>query len=356
MSVHAKDGKLLDDIVALAIQNCRCCEIGIKGRVRGRPPLTPYWVLAAMIAVGIILRKKSKTSQYTWWDSHRSQFARWFANEKFPGRSTFFDRYRKTNELFCAAIKQQGEAAIKKGWADAICVSVDKSLIAARGRKVPYNQRTTKKSCKRVDKDASWGYSKHHGWVYGYSIEVVLSSSKTKANWPLLASADIASRSEHKSFPEKIPHLPSQTEYALADAGYDSNAIGEAVEESGKQAGVKRRFLCPEVPRPNNGKSRKATSRQSKERQLKRKLRDKRRAFLRSRKGKSLYARRKTTIEPFNNHFKELFDIHVRVWHWGLDNNRTQLTGAVFAYQLLLTLNHKRKRKNACIKWILDAL
>jgi len=38
-----------------------------------------------------------------------------------------------------------------------------------------------------------------------------------------------------------------------------------------------------------------------------------------------------------------------RVWHRGLDNNRTQLLAALFAYQLLVRYNHRRGHKNGQI-------
>lgn len=53
------------------------------------------------------------------------------------------------------------------------------------------------------------------------------------------------------------------------------------------------------------------------------------------------------TVEPFNERFKTLFEFHDRVWHRGLDNNRTQILAALFTYQLLLAYNRTRGRNNA---------
>jgi hypothetical protein len=61
-------------------------------------------------------------------------------------------------------------------------------------------------------------------------------------------------------------------------------------------------------------------------------------------------------VEPFNSWFKELFDLEQKVWHRGLDNNRTQVLAALFSYQLLVRYNHRCGKKNGCIRWILDAL
>ena len=50
------------------------------------------------------------------------------------------------------------------------------------------------------------------------------------------------------------------------------------------------------------------------------------------------------------------YELEGRVWHRGLDNNRTQLLTAVYCYQLLVRFNHGQGRENGCICWILDAL
>ena len=81
-----------------------------------------------------------------------------------------------------------------------------------------------------------------------------------------------------------------------------------------------------------------------------------RRSRLQQPRFRRLYARRGKTIEPFNDHFKRLFDMHDSTWHRGLDNNRTHILAALFSYQLLVRYNHRRKRKHAQIQWILDGL
>ena len=67
MSSHAKDGKLIEEIVSIAAKICRSSESDIPGTRVGRPPVVPYWVLGTMITVGVLLRKRSKSAQYAWW-------------------------------------------------------------------------------------------------------------------------------------------------------------------------------------------------------------------------------------------------------------------------------------------------
>jgi len=356
MSKHAKDGRPLEEIVAIAIKFAMAAELELPRTGPGAKPTVPDWVLAVMVAVGVLLRKKSKNAQHGWWCDHRAEFQRWFSGQPFPGRSTFYDRYRRVWKLFQKAIDLQGQEAVDKGWANAEVVAADKSLIAGRGRPWGPGDRRRGHVPKRVDRDTTWSYSKHHGWVQGYSFEAVVTATAKGACWPLAASCDTASGSEQKSCLSKFDRLPHETTHVLADAGYDSNAVAESVERQADGRRTGRRFLCPEVPRPNNGKPRQKKSRQSHERQRHRRWREERRVYFHSAVGRRLYARRKTTVEPFNSHLKLLFDLEDRVWHWGLDNNRSMVLGAIFAYQTLLTFNHRRKKRNRCIKCILDRL
>lgn len=355
MSTRATSGTLLDQLVALCIPLCQQAQDACPRHGPGRKPTIPDWVLAVLILVAIFLKKKTKTAQLRWWQEHRAEFARWLPGQPFPSRSTYFDRYHRAYRLFQAAIVLAGRVAVEEGWADARCVAADKSLIAGRGRKWDAVDRRAGRVPRRVDSDTTWSHSQHDGWVQGYSFEVVVTAPATGVSWPLVASVDTASRAESKSILEKIPELPEPTRFVLADAGYDSNAVGEAVEWQGPRR-TGRRWLCPEIRRPNTGKTRQPHNRETRERQRRRRWRDERRRFRESRRGRSLYGRRKTSVEPFHAQLKHLFELEDRVWHWGLANNRTTILAAICAYEVLLTHNHRRGRPRAQLQCLLDAL
>jgi len=353
MGKRAKDGALLEEIVSLAVPVCQQAEQSCPRGGPGRRPEIPDWVLAVMIMICVSLRKKTKAAQFTWWTQHAADFARWLPGQRLPSRSTFYDRYRRTHRLFRQAIRLQGEQAVARGWIDATLVAVDKSLLEGQGE--PWSPRDRRWGHVRrgVDPDTTWGYSTHHGWVQGYSFEVVVTATGS-VPWPLIASVDTASCSEQKSFREKIADLPETTKYVAADSGYDSNAVAEAVEwQDGCRTG--RRFLCPEVPRPNNGRPRQPHSRQSRSRQYHRRLREERRRFLETARGRKLYARRRS-VEPFHAQLKHLFDLRERVWHRGQENNRTMVLAAICVYQLLVTYNQLHGRPLGRLQCLLDAL
>jgi DDE family transposase len=351
MLLCAKDGASLDQCVSIASSACKHAERACPRTGPGRKPDVPDWVVAVMVIVGVMHRKKSRAAQYAFWKARDPQFGDWFPGERILSRAQFYERARRLGALLRVAIQRLGAQAVQHGWADAESVAVDKSLVAARGRKRSVRQTRLPRG---VDPDATWGYSEHDGWVFGYAYEVVVSAGKRGALWPLLASVDTASRSEQKTCLEKFVHLPSQTRYVLADAGYDSNVVGETVEWTAEGRSTGRRFLCPQIPRPQVGRPRRSHSRETRQRQHHRRLRDARRKFTQSPRGRCLYRRRSVTVEPFHSRLKHAFELHDRVWHWRLENNRVTILAAIAAYQTLLTYNHQKRRRHARIQYLLN--
>lgn len=343
-------------LVRMAIPLCQEAERQCPRTGPGRPPEFPDWQMAALIMIAVLAQKKSKSAQYRYLAQHRHELRTVLGRSRFPGRSTYFERYRRTHRLFEVAIRLQGRRALKDGLVDGTTLAVDKSLIPAKGRPWFPQARRAGRVVRGADCEAAWGYSEHHGWVYGYSYEVVVTATPGSIVFPVLASADTASRSEAMSFGEKIDDLPSETNNILADRGYDKNEYGDRIEYDGQGRRTGRRFICPPIQRHRPARRRSTLSRRCRKRELARQRRERRIAFYQSPRGRKLYRRRGQTVEPFNEWFKELFELHAHVWHRGLANNRTQLLAAICGYQLLVRLNWRYQRRNGQIKWLLDGL
>ena len=356
MCARAMEGSCLAMLVGMAKPLCQAAEQESPRRGPGRPPQHADWALALLIMVAILKKKKSKTSQYRFLNEHRQDLQRWSGLTAFPSRSTYFDRYRRAHRLFQVAMRLQGRQALREGLTDARTVAVDKSLLAARGPAWPQCARQDGRIVRGADRQATWGYSEHHGWVYGYSYEVIVSATPGALVFPLLASADIASRSEGVSFGAQIQHLPPQTINVLADRGYDKNEYGDLLEYDAQGCPTGRHFLCPPVNLHRPARRSGPPCQQNRRVRLARQRRERRIKFYHSRRGRRCYARRTRTVEPFNGWLKNLFDLHDRVWHRGLDNNRTLLLAAIFAYQLLVRLNYRLCLPNGQIQWLLDTL
>lgn len=353
--VRASGEALLHELVETAIRVCRKAEELSPRRGPGRRPEMADWALAVLIIVAVARRKTSKSAQYRYLKSQEQEWIAVLGLRRFPARSTYFERYRRAWQLMQRAIQLEGRLAIDRGWADPHVLAVDKSLVAARG--IARHQRRGKACRVRgFDPEAGWGKNEHDGWVYGYGFEAVVSAASQGTVWPLLASADPANRNESVTFRSKIPQLPPQTRFVLADKGYDADANCEAIEWSIDGVRTGRRFLCPLIQRANARRTPKEAWPRSKSRRLRQHHRRARAAFCQSARGKTLYTRRRQTVEPFHSWLKELFDLKDRVWHRGLNNNRTHLLTAVLIFQLLLHINRRHRIPNGKIKWILDRL
>ncbi|MHC4331723.1 MAG: transposase [Planctomycetota bacterium] len=354
MPDSAREGTILAQLIRLSVPLVKAAEKKLPRAGPGAPPGYPEWQIAVLIMVAVAARRKSKSAQFRYLYERRVLLMRLLNMTAFPVRSTYFNRYRRAHAILNKAILLQGRRAIREGVADADAVSVDKSLLTARGPEWPNAARNEGRRPRGVDEEAAWGYSKYRGWVYGYSYEVVVSATKGSVVCPLLVSVGTANASEHHTFGQKIKDIPSETRYVLADAGYDSNAYGEAVEIRSDGTRTGRRFVCPLQHR--GGKPSVGRSPHRGRRERSRRHRAQRSMFYKSRRGRRLYRQRGLTVEPFNDWFKGRFDLAASVWHRGFANNVTQVTAAIFVYQLLLRYHHKRGGKNGNVQWILDAL
>jgi hypothetical protein len=335
----------LQELVTLALPVCQEAQRLHPYRGPGQPAAIPDWFLAVLIMVTLLHRKKTKAAQYRYLCAHRAQLCRWAGTRRFPARSTYYDRYRRAHRLFQHALALQGQQAVADGLADPHVVAVDKSLVAGLGPSWHKQQRQRGEVPAGVDPDTTWGHSVHHGWVQGYSYEVVVTATKGGVVWPLLASIDTASASETATCGPKLAALPAGVIYVTADSAYDVDAFAQLIEQDATGRPTGRRFLCPENPR--NGTGHKPGPAQQR--------RQRRKRFLHSRRGKALYRRRGRTVEPFHEWLARLFELD-RAWHRGLDNNRTQVLAALFTYQVLLRYNHRHGNQNGQLKAIVDQL
>ena len=354
MCRFARDGRHLANLVGEAAAVCRAAD-AVRRRGPGRPETFQQWQIAVLIIIAVAHRCKSKSSQHRFLTQHTEQLQTLLREvvelKQLPSRATYMRRYRSVYELFRDAITTGGRRALQEHAADASVMAVDKSMIPARGSNPP---RRRHESWVGVDRDAGFGKSVHDGWVWGYSYEVAVSIGPRGVIVPLLASADRANCNECRSCPPKIPLLPPSCRYLLADSGYDSNALGEAVEYDSRGRRTGRRLLCPLQHR--GGKPCVGQQRRKGTRERRRRHRALRQRFFQSVRGRRLFPRRKKTVEPFNQWFKHLFQFEDKVWHYGLENNRTLLLAAMFCHQLLLRYNHFCRRRDGQVNWILDGL
>ena len=126
MGQRAKAGTCLATLVKMAIPLCQQAEHRCPRTGPGKPPDFPDWMMAILIMVAILKRKKTKSAQYRFLAEHRRDLKAWLGMKRWPVRSTYFERYRRAHRLFRAAIQLQGEKAVAEGVADPEVATVDK--------------------------------------------------------------------------------------------------------------------------------------------------------------------------------------------------------------------------------------
>src|SRR5262245_6081283 len=158
MRRRAPDGAPLEELVRRSVSVGQQAERACPRRGPGRKPTIPDWVLAVMIMIGVMLKKKTKAAQLVWWRQHHADFERWMPGQTMPSRSTFYDRYRRAHRLFRQAIILQGHAAVQRGWAQPECVAIDKKEFDRRSRTDLAGPGSSAGAC-----TASRGYRNHVG-------------------------------------------------------------------------------------------------------------------------------------------------------------------------------------------------
>jgi hypothetical protein len=88
MGKRATVGTCLASLVKMAVPLCQQAERECPRTGPGRKPDIADWVLAVLIKIAVLKRKKSKSAQYRFLDKHRGELKALLGTDKFPARST----------------------------------------------------------------------------------------------------------------------------------------------------------------------------------------------------------------------------------------------------------------------------
>lgn len=144
-------------------------------------------------------RRTSFSSWHRWLLLHRHQ-ARQMGFARVPHRTTLMRRYKQLSRFLSPLIAFIGQwsralAPAKASVAGARLVLHDKSLWKASGPVWHQRDRQAQvvpAGVKRLDKDATWGRSGYHGWVFGFGLHL----SVDEHGFPLQACVETACVSE----------------------------------------------------------------------------------------------------------------------------------------------------------------
>lgn len=125
----------VEELVRIALPACRVAGEHGRRRGPGRPPVIPEWVIMVLIVVAVANCRRSRSAQYRFLATRREQLREWIGMERFPSRTTYFERYRRAWLGLPHCIGWEGRRAIQAGWCDVECVAVDQSTVPRVGHR-----------------------------------------------------------------------------------------------------------------------------------------------------------------------------------------------------------------------------
>ncbi len=114
---------------------------------------------------------------------------------------------------------------IKDGLVDPAIISVDSSLLKAKGH-VWHRSNMKKNEVPRsgIDTDARWGFSRTKGWIFGYKLHLACSTGSLIV--PLSADFTTANITDNKMYESITSSLPTgMVRYVVEDEGYDDHKL-----------------------------------------------------------------------------------------------------------------------------------
>ncbi len=250
--------------------------------------------------------------------------------DRLPDRRTFDRRFKAISIDIRSRIGAMGMLFIKDGLVDPAIVSVDSSLLKAKGH-VWHKSSMKKNEVPRsgIDTDARWGYSRTKGWIFGYKMH--LASSTGSLIVPLSADFTTANITDNKMYESITSSLPTgMVRYVVGDEGYDDHKLCDFSRYRGHPVFPLERY--------------KHTT-------------DNRLALLQfynSEYGQHVYSQRSISVEPLIEHMKDVFTIDplpVR----GFDKARSIVLISILLYQLMVYYNYLTGRPLRALKHMLGS-
>jgi hypothetical protein len=253
---------------------------------------------------------------------------------RVPSRRTFDRRLSTISADIKNRITTMGELFVHEKIINPCVLSTDSTLIKAKGH-VWHRSSMKKKVIPRsgIDTDARWGFSHTKGWIFGYKLHMVATSTGSIIV-PLSADFTTANIPDNQMYSILTASLPAttirRTSYMSADPGYDDHELYDLSTDMGFQ------LVCP-IQRYKNTPA----------------DRIKLIKFYKSKVGQAVYSLRSTSIEPLIGHIKSAFRIDP-LPVCGYVKSCAIVLLSVLLYQILVYYNCKTYRDNPmAIKYML---
>ncbi len=169
---------------------------------RGHPFDYETKVLILFFTIMLFRRITFFKAHHRWLKQHPDE-AMWLGFQQIPVRTTLSRRYKDLYPILQAFIAYLGR------WAEGLSpvfdsqvLIEDASLFKAQGPVWHQSDRTANhvpEKLRHLDREASWGKSAYHGWVYGHALHL----SCNRAGFPKLVQVETASLDESRVVDQK---------------------------------------------------------------------------------------------------------------------------------------------------------
>lgn len=292
-------------------------------RKRGKPKIYSELVIVK-IALVMLLKKIKKYKQLERYINFNPTIANACGLDKSPDRTTLKRRIEDLPKKMRKRIRSVSKKLCKTLDYNPKSCAVDSTLLAACGplwHKKDRKKRHIPKGLRNVDTESAWGFSPTRGWVQGYKGHAVTTADPLSDIIPTdsdLTCANVADNIPAISF---IKQLPGSAKYLLADGTYDDQKLFELCEQRKNGKYITRRLVVPI-------KIKKYTPHRRRQYGL----------WFASPSAQNIYKQRSTSVEPFWERLKRLFEIEP-IWKKGKKFAAALFQTAVLAYLIVMFAN-----------------
>jgi len=315
------------------------CLIGLISypkpvKKRGRPYHYSPTVMLRCFIVRVWLRIPSNNALHHYFSidmPYNRKVMKACGLNRLPDRRTFDRRFRIISFDMKHMIDAMAMLLVKEGLVDPFIVSIDSSLLKARGH--VWHRSSMEKNeipCSGIDTDGRWGFSRTKGWVFGYKLHITSSTGSLIV--PLSADVTTANISDNNMYESITVSLPEGIRYIVGDNGYDDHELCDF----SRYRGCLLVFPLQRY-RYTTDPDRLALLQ-----------------FYNSEYGKHVYSRRSVSVEPLIEHIKDVFSIDplpVR----GFDKVKSIVMLSVLLYQVMVYYNHLTGRPLRALKHMLGS-
>ncbi len=290
---------------------------------RGRPPVYSELVMVKIMLV-MLLKKIKKYKQLERYLNLNPTIAIACGLERSPHRKTLQQRIEGLPTKMRKRVRAVSKKLCKTLDYNPKACAIDSSLLAACGplwHKKDREKGHIPKGLRNVDTESMWGFSPTRRWVQGYKGHAVTTADPLSDIIPTDSDLTCANVADNIPAPSFIKQLPVSTKYLLADGIYDDQKLIAQCEQRKNSKYITRRLVVPIEIKKHTPPHRRQYG-----------------LWFASPSAQRIYRQRSTSVEPFWERLKRLFEIEP-IWKKGKKFAAALFQTAVLAYLIVMFIN-----------------